>query len=305
LFKGRRVAGEGRGLHLPEVNERDGGRFGAGPPIPDETDSEIDPEPVGSDVVFSSPALNWLLVEDFPELRPVPSFASDPPSAGLGEPSGESCPPGGPFAPGAAEGPHRVADQGDLVPGLPEGPSEPKASGTIESYGDPVRGPLTSAGSLVVHGQVKGDITARGEVFVSAGSAVEADIRAEHISVGGQVKGDLWATGDVDLPPQGRLDGDIHARSITVHGAVHGRLRAEERVELGRGAEVSGDITCRALVIESGAVFRGRSVMVQRAMEGSAHGPQTAADSGAHFFEEEAAAMGQAIAGWWQKGEAR
>ena len=67
---------------------------------------------------------------------------------------------------------------------------------------------------------------------------------------------------------------------------------------------MSGDITCRALVIESGAVFRGRSVMGRRAMEGSAHRPQTAADSGAHFSEEEAAAMRQAISGLWQKWEA-
>ncbi len=160
---------------------------------------------------------------------------------------------------------------GEAGPDAPvaAGDSELEPLGVIESYGGRIEGALTSTGTLVVHGEVRGNITVDGDVFVSAGSAVEADIRARSISAGGSIKGNVSTPGDVELPPRGRVDGDIHARCITVHGVVNGHIRAEERVHLAADAKVRGDISCKTLVVAGGAVFLGQSDMTEASEAGS------------------------------------
>jgi cytoskeletal protein CcmA (bactofilin family) len=124
-----------------------------------------------------------------------------------------------------------------------------------------IDGALVSAGSLAIHGQMKGDVAVEGEVLVSVDAVVEADIRAGSIRLGGQIRGDLSAPGDIALPPHSQVEGDVRARNVMVHGAVKGNVVAEGRVELGQEAWVEGDITCVSLVVAEGALFRGRSIM--------------------------------------------
>ncbi len=99
---------------------------------------------------------------------------------------------------------------------------------TIVGAAAKLEGTVVSAGSLRVDGQVKGQISADGDVTLSPQSQVEADIRAQNVSVAGRFKG-----------------------SIVVKGKAH----------LARGGRVDGNITSKTLVIEEGAVFHGQSVM--------------------------------------------
>jgi cytoskeletal protein CcmA (bactofilin family) len=130
-----------------------------------------------------------------------------------------------------------------------------------------LEGTLVSAGSLMVYGHLKGEISVRGEVVVSTDSVVEANITAGSISLAGRINGNLTAPGVVSLPPQSRVEGDVHAGSVTVQGSVKGDLVAGDRVELGQEAWVVGDISCRILVVAEGAVFSGRSIMGERPQE--------------------------------------
>lgn len=99
---------------------------------------------------------------------------------------------------------------------------------TIVGAGARLEGNVVSAGSLRIDGQVKGQINADGDVALSAQSQVEADIRAQNVSVAGRFKG-----------------------NIIVKGKAH----------LERGGRVDGNITSKTLVIEEGGVFHGQSVM--------------------------------------------
>ena len=92
---------------------------------------------------------------------------------------------------------------------------------------------------------------------------MEADIDANSITLAGQVKGDLTAAGDVTAPADNRLDGNISAQNVEVGGAVNGEIVAIGRVRLGPRARVDGDITSKVLAIAEGAVFIGTSVMEQ------------------------------------------
>ena len=81
-----------------------------------------------------------------------------------------------------------------------------------------LEGTLVSAGSLRVHGHLKGEISVKGEVVVSTDSVVEANITAGSISLAGRINGNLTAPGVVSLPLQSRVEGDAHAGSVTVQG---------------------------------------------------------------------------------------
>ena len=111
---------------------------------------------------------------------------------------------------------------------------------TIVGAGARLEGNMVSAGSLRIDGQVKGQINAEGDVTLAAQSQVEADIRAQNVSIAGRLKG-----------------------NIIVKGKAH----------LARGGRVDGNITSKTLVIEEGGVFHGQSIMDAGAT--SAHAGQT------------------------------
>ena len=132
---------------------------------------------------------------------------------------------------------------------------------SVVGRGTKIEGKVVAAGSLRVEGEVKGSITARGDVSLSPEGMVEANIEAKGITLAGQVKGHLNADGDVSLPADSRLDGNIKAHNVVAGGAVNGEIVARGRVELGPRARVEGDITSQSLVVAAGAVFLGRSIM--------------------------------------------
>jgi cytoskeletal protein CcmA (bactofilin family) len=112
---------------------------------------------------------------------------------------------------------------------------------TIVGQGAKLEGNVVSAGSLRIDGQVKGQVNADGDVMLSPQSQVEADIRAQNVSIAGRFKG-----------------------SIVVKG----------RAELNRGGRVDGNITSKTLVVEEGAVFQGQSIMDQQVAQGAPAGQQ-------------------------------
>ena len=107
---------------------------------------------------------------------------------------------------------------------------------TIIGQGAKLDGTVVSAGSLRIDGQVKGQINADGDVGLSPQSQVEADIRAQNVSVAGRFKGNL-----------------------IVKGKAH----------LARGGRIEGNITAKTLVIEEGGIFHGQSIMEGQAPPGA------------------------------------
>ncbi len=123
-------------------------------------------------------------------------------------------------APAEEAGGTRMAEQGGEV--------------TIVGQGAKLEGTIVSAGSLRIDGQVKGQINADGDVMLSPQSQVEADIRAENVSVAGRFKGNIVVKG---------------------------------KAQLARGGRVDGNITSKVLIVEEGGVFQGQSVMDQQAAQ--------------------------------------
>ena len=112
---------------------------------------------------------------------------------------------------------------------------------TIVGQGAKLEGTIVSAGSMRVDGQGKGNIQADGDVMLSPQSQVEADIRAENVSIAGRFKGNI---------------------------AVKGKA------ELARGGRIDGNITSKTLVVQEGGIFHGQSIMDAGAGSPGAHATQ-------------------------------
>jgi len=143
-------------------------------------------------------------------------------------------------------------DEADDAAEVPPAPAPERREGTqmtdsevtIVGAAAKLEGTVVSAGSLRIDGQVKGQIQADGDVTLSPQSQVEADIRAQNVSVAGRFKG-----------------------NVVVKGKAH----------LARGGRIEGNITSKTLVVEEGGVFHGQSLMDGGTAQPAAQGGQPAA----------------------------
>jgi cytoskeletal protein CcmA (bactofilin family) len=104
-----------------------------------------------------------------------------------------------------------------------------------------------------------------GEVtVVGQGARLEGTIvSAGSLRIDGQVKGKISAEGEVTLSPQSQVEADIQAQSVTVAGKYRGNVVVRSRAELARGGRIDGNITSKTLIVAEGAVFNGQSIMDQ------------------------------------------
>lgn len=103
---------------------------------------------------------------------------------------------------------------------------------TVLGRGMSFNGQITGEGSLRVDGRFEGELRVSGDVYVGEGATVRAQI---------------WA------------------RNVTIAGEVQGDVQAEERLELSRTGRLYGDLRARVLTIAEGALFEGRSHVLEQA----------------------------------------
>ena len=121
-----------------------------------------------------------------------------------------------------------------------------------------------------------------GEVtIVGAGARLEGNVvSAGSLRIDGQVKGQINAEGDVTLSPQSQVEADIRAQNVSVGGKFKGNLIVKGKAHLARGGRIDGHITSKTLVVEEGGVFHGQSIMDGGAASAQAGGAQGASAKG-------------------------
>jgi cytoskeletal protein CcmA (bactofilin family) len=126
---------------------------------------------------------------------------------------------------------------------------------------------------------------------VGKGARLEGSlISAGSLRIDGQVKGKITAEGDVSLSPQSEVDAEIRAASVTVAGTFKGNIVATNRTEMARGGKVDGNVTTKVLVVAEGATFTGQSIMDGRTPTQSTAATEpaaTASDNGEAATEPE------------------
>lgn len=99
--------------------------------------------------------------------------------------------------------------------------------------------------------------------IVSEGMEIQGNINTVgSIRLDGKVYGDIKCGGNLTVGENGEVHGNIKAKSITNGGLVIGSAAIEEKITLESKSKLKGDISGKILVIEEGAVFIGKSVML-------------------------------------------
>lgn len=63
------------------------------------------------------------------------------------------------------------------------------------------------------------------------------------------------------LSPQSQVEADIRAQNVSVAGKFKGNLIVKAKAHLARGGRIDGNITSKTLVVEEGGIFHGQSIM--------------------------------------------
>ena len=122
-----------------------------------------------------------------------------------------------------------------------------------------------------------------GEVtIVGQGAKLEGTVvSAGSLRIDGQVKGQINAEGDVLLSPQSQVEADIRAQNVSVAGRFTGNIVVKDKAHLARGGRIDGNITSKTLVVEEGGVFHGQSIMDAGASSGSSSASAASSSTGA------------------------
>jgi len=107
--------------------------------------------------------------------------------------------------------------------------STSQSGSAILGKGSHLRGRIIGDGDLRVEGGISGDVALKGDLVVSDGAEIVADVQARSVVVEGAIEGDISATSSVAIRASARVFGAIQGSSISIEeGAnVSGRIEAD------------------------------------------------------------------------------
>lgn len=103
------------------------------------------------------------------------------------------------------------------------------------------------------------------ETIVGIDVTIKGNFKSpSNITVNGTVKGQVDTKADVTVGEKATVEGSIKAKKVTVSGTIKGNVEARESLEITPTGKIFGDITTSNLMIQSGAIFVGKSMMVEK-----------------------------------------
>src|SRR5919107_1647892 len=83
-------------------------------------------------------------------------------------------------------------------------------------------GNFRSQRDLRVEGELKGNVSCEGTLFISEGATIAATVDAEHITVAGELTGEVRCRGRLQILPSGRVRASVSTGSLVIQeGAIY------------------------------------------------------------------------------------
>ena len=97
---------------------------------------------------------------------------------------------------------------------------------------------------------------------ISNGARVEGSLSfSGNARIGGNVVGTIFSSGEVIISEGACVSADINADVVIISGEVKGHIAATSRVEILRPAQFEGTISCPSLSVQEGVIFHGQTAM--------------------------------------------
>lgn len=108
---------------------------------------------------------------------------------------------------------------------VPAPPRELKES--VIATGLTFEGKIEGSGHVRISGRFKGDIHVDGTLTIEAGAHLAGSVRAGSVIIAGEIEGNIEGANKVELQQTGVVNGDINAGNLTVASGARMRGRAE------------------------------------------------------------------------------
>jgi cytoskeletal protein CcmA (bactofilin family) len=164
-----------------------------------------------------------------------------------------------------------------------------------------VQANIEGDGSLIVGGQLDGNIKIDDTLFIEKGAKFKGKVEAKNVKISGDFEGNIEAN-SVEITKSGRLNGSIKAnktflggfvdgiirsmdsveifstgiidtkecksKQIKINGKVEGRVVASELLEVTSGGSVNGDIITKGIRTEQGGSIIGNIQTYDESLHG-------------------------------------
>ncbi|WP_434565383.1 polymer-forming cytoskeletal protein [Thermoanaerobacterium thermosaccharolyticum] len=103
---------------------------------------------------------------------------------------------------------------------------------TIIGKNTTIEGNIKSQGTMRIDGNVTGKIEVQGSMIIGDNSKIEADIKADNISISGEITGNLTVKNQVQITSTGKVYGDIEVQNLIIdEGAIfEGKCKMNKKV---------------------------------------------------------------------------
>ena len=103
------------------------------------------------------------------------------------------------------------------------------------------------------------------ETLVGNGTTFKGDIIAtKSLRIDGVLIGNIKEAANVIVGETAQIKGNITANYVVIDGVVEGNITANDSIELLNKSKVTGDLTTTILSINEGAIFKGKSLMIEK-----------------------------------------
>jgi cytoskeletal protein CcmA (bactofilin family) len=106
------------------------------------------------------------------------------------------------------------------------------------------------------------------ETIVGTSVKLKGNLKSDgDITVDGSVNGEIRTKGMVTIGPNAHVIASVRAKKVVIAGTVQGNIEAIERLTLTETGRVYGDIVANILSVAAGAIFTGKSTMIEKIKE--------------------------------------
>lgn len=101
------------------------------------------------------------------------------------------------------------------------------------------------------------------DTIIGIGTVIEGNItHPKSLRIDGEVIGEITCQGDVFVGKNGIAAPVIHAKNLIIAGVVNAEVHTSGKIHLLKSGKLSGTVTSAGIIIDDGGTFNGQSMIV-------------------------------------------
>lgn len=101
------------------------------------------------------------------------------------------------------------------------------------------------------------------QTIIGKETDIEGNINSNGVvKIEGNFKGEIFTSSDLIIEETGVVTGNVKAAKVIISGTMEGNVVSFELLQIEPTGKLIGDIEVKSISISEGAIFKGRSIMM-------------------------------------------